>query len=78
MTRPESDLVSGEELARWLGLSDKEVYDLGKAGVLIRVGRAYRLEDSVRRYCEHLRQTARPKTSEQSSLPEFCRPYTSV
>jgi hypothetical protein len=58
MTRPESDLVSGEELARWLGLSGKEVYDLGKAGVLIRVGRAYRLEDSVRRYCEHLRQTA--------------------
>jgi biotin operon repressor len=58
MTRPESDFVSGEELARWLGLSGKEVYDLGKAGVLIRVGRAYRLEDSVRRYCEHLRQTA--------------------
>ena len=57
MTRPESDLVSGEELARWLGLSGKEVYDLGKAGVLIRVGRAYRLEDSVRRYCEHLRRT---------------------
>ena len=53
MTRPESDLVSGEELARWLGLSGKEVYDLGKAGVLIRVGRAYRLEDSVR-----IRQTA--------------------
>ena len=43
MTRPESDLVSGEELARWPGLSGKEVYDLGKAGVLIRVGRAYRL-----------------------------------
>ena len=39
MTRPESDLVSGEELAHWLGLSGKEVYDLGKAGVLIRVGR---------------------------------------
>ena len=57
MTRPESDLVSGEELARWPGLSGKEVYDLGKAGVLIRVGRAYRLEDSVRRYCEHLRRT---------------------
>ena len=58
MTRPESDLVSAEELARWLGLSGKEVYDLGKAGVLIRVGRAYRLADSVRRYCEHLRQPA--------------------
>jgi hypothetical protein len=58
MSRPEPDLVSGEELARWLGLSGKEVYDLGKAGVLVRIGRAYRLEDSVRRYCEHLRRTA--------------------
>jgi hypothetical protein len=40
MTRPEPDLVSGEELARWLWLSGKEVYDLGKAGVLVPVGRA--------------------------------------
>jgi hypothetical protein len=38
MTHPEPDLVSGEELARWLGLSGKEVYGLGKAGVLVRVG----------------------------------------
>jgi hypothetical protein len=58
MTRPEPDLVSGEELARWLGLGGKEVYDLGKAGVLVRVGRAYRLEDSVRLYCEHLPRRA--------------------
>jgi biotin operon repressor len=40
MTRPESNLVSGEELARWLGLSGKEVYDLEKAGIIVRVGRA--------------------------------------
>jgi hypothetical protein len=58
MTHPEPDLVSGEELARWLGLGGKEVYDLGKAGILVRVGRAYRLEQSVRRYCEHLRRVA--------------------
>jgi biotin operon repressor len=58
MTLTESDLVSGEELARWLGLSGKEIYDLAKAGILVRVGRAYRLEQSVRRYCEHLRRKA--------------------
>ena len=56
MTLTESDLVSGEELARWLGLSGKEIYDLVKAGILVRIGRAYRLEQSVRRYCEHLRR----------------------
>jgi biotin operon repressor len=54
----ENDLVSGEEIARWLGLSGKEIYDLAKAGILVRVGRAYRLEESVRRYCDHLRRIA--------------------
>ena len=34
LTLTESDLVSGEELARWLGLSGKEIYDLAKAGIL--------------------------------------------
>jgi hypothetical protein len=53
--RTESDLVSGEELARWLGLSGKQVYDLAKSGILVRAGRAYQLEESVRRYCEYLR-----------------------
>jgi hypothetical protein len=48
--------VSGEELARWLGLSGKEVYDLAKAGILVRAGRSYRLEESVRRYCDYLRR----------------------
>jgi hypothetical protein len=56
MTRTECELVSGEELGRWLGLTGKEVYDLAKAGTLVRVGRAYRLEESVRRYCESLRR----------------------
>jgi hypothetical protein len=45
--------VSGEELARWLGLSE---YDLAKAGILVRVGRSYRQEESVRRYCDYLRR----------------------
>jgi hypothetical protein len=54
----EGDLVSGVELARWLGLSGKQVYDLAKSGVLVRVGRAYQLEESVRRYCDYLRRLA--------------------
>jgi hypothetical protein len=45
MSSTDSDLVCGEELARWLGVSRKEIYDLGKAGILVRVGRAYRLEE---------------------------------
>ena len=48
--------VSGAETARWLGLSGKEVYDLAKADILVRVGRSYRLEESVRRYCDYLRR----------------------
>jgi hypothetical protein len=55
MSHTDVELVSGEEIARWLGLSGKEIYDLGKAGILVRVGRAFRLEESVRRYCQHLR-----------------------
>jgi hypothetical protein len=63
MARTECELVSGEELGRWLGLAGKEVYDLAKAGILVRVGRAYRLEDSVRSYCEHLRCPATTKNA---------------
>jgi hypothetical protein len=64
--RTESDLVSGEELARWLGLSGKQIYDLAKSDILVRVGRAYQLEESVRRYCEHLRRLA----SEPAGMPD--------
>jgi hypothetical protein len=83
MTRPESDLVSGEELARWLGLSGKEVYDLEKAGIIVRVGRAYHLEGSARRYCEHLRRTTATEkvlgaTGGSFSLIEHSRDETSV
>jgi hypothetical protein len=66
MTSTNSDLVSGDELARWLGVSRKEIYDLGKAGILFRVGRAYRLEESVRRYCEHQR---RPRHQQNVIMP---------
>jgi hypothetical protein len=37
-------------------VSPKVIYDLAKAGVVERSpGRLYPLEDSVRRYCDHLR-----------------------
>jgi hypothetical protein len=49
--------VSANTLARCLGVSPKVVYDLAKAGIIERgAGRLYPLEDSVRRYCDHIRQ----------------------
>jgi hypothetical protein len=52
--------VSANTLARCLGVTPKVVYDLAKAGIIERgAGRLYPLEDSVRRYCDHIRrQTA--------------------
>jgi hypothetical protein len=57
--RGESPLaaVSANTLARYLGVTPKEVYDLAKAGIIERgSGRLYPLEDSVRRYCDHIRR----------------------
>ena len=57
MQGTDPDAVSADVLARWLGLSPKEVYDLMRAGVLKRgAGRLFPLEENVRRYVEHLRQ----------------------
>jgi hypothetical protein len=51
--------VSANTLARCLGVSPKVIYDLTKEGVIERSsGRLFQLEDSVRRYCEHLRRQA--------------------
>jgi hypothetical protein len=51
--------VDGNTLARLVGASPKEIYDLAKAGVLKRgAGRLFPLEDAVRRYCEHIRRQA--------------------
>jgi hypothetical protein len=61
------DAVNGQELpavdantlARILGVGAKTVYDLWKAGVLERgTGRLFALEDSTRRYCNHIRRQA--------------------
>jgi hypothetical protein len=59
------DAVNGQELpavdantlARILGVGTKTVYDLWKAGVIERgAGRLFEVEDSVRKYCDHLRR----------------------
>ena len=59
--RPDGELplpaVSANTLARCLGVTPKIVYDLAKAGIIERGrGRLYPLEDSIRRYCDHIRQ----------------------
>ena len=52
-------LATAPVLARWLGISGKSVYDLAKAGVLVRSSRdQFLLEESVRRYCDHIRSIA--------------------
>ena len=49
--------VDANALARCLGVSPKQIYDLAKAGVIERgEGRTFEVEDSVRKYCEHLRR----------------------
>jgi hypothetical protein len=48
--------VDAATLARLLGVSPKEIYDLAKAGIIERgAGRLFELEINVRRYCYHLR-----------------------
>jgi len=47
------DNVSAGVLARWLGVTDKTVRELARCGVVERIGRGhYKLEASVRDYCE--------------------------
>jgi len=55
VSEQELPAVSANTLSRCLGLSPKEIYDLAKADIIERgAGRLFALEDSVRRYCEHL------------------------
>ena len=58
------DAVNGQELpavdantlARLVGASPKEIYDLHRAGVLERgAGKLFELESNVRQYCKHIR-----------------------
>lgn len=67
-TRAGGELVAtGPVLARWLGISGKAVYELAKMGILMRVSRdQFLLEESVRRYCDHIRHVASPHEASQS------------
>lgn len=66
--------VDGNTLARLLGVGPKEIYDLAKAGVIERgAGRTFALEDSVRRYCEHLRRKVDGSPDRISDGPQCCR-----
>ena len=66
MSEPRLPAVDANALARLLGVSPKEVYDLAKAGVIERgAGRLFALEDSVRRYCEWLRGQVDGMASQQ-------------
>jgi hypothetical protein len=50
-------------------VSPKVVYDLTKAGVIEhRTGRMYALEDSVRRYCDHIRRQAAGKPRAENGV----------
>ncbi len=50
-----------------LGVSEKTVRELAKAGIVVRAGRGlYKLEESVNRYCEHVRRTASQRGGEAS------------
>jgi hypothetical protein len=65
---PNGELIAtGTVIARWLGLSGKSVYDLAKSGVLVRLSRdSFLVEESVRRYCDHIRAGLLSKTTERN------------
>ncbi len=53
-------IATAPVLARWLGVNGKAVYDLAKAGVLVRRSRdQFLLEESVRRYCDYIRKLSK-------------------
>jgi hypothetical protein len=57
VSEPSLPAVDSNTLAHILGVPPKTIYDLAKAGVIERgAGRTFALEDSVSRYCEHLRR----------------------
>ena len=68
-----ADLVaSGPVLARWLGISGKAVYDLAKAGILVRISRdQFSLEESVRRIASISGELHRSTTATTSVLFEL-------
>jgi phage terminase Nu1 subunit (DNA packaging protein) len=62
--------VDGPTLARWLGVSGKAVYELAKLGITVRApGGRFDLEQSVRRYCEHIRGIAAQRSAAAAVEP---------
>lgn len=58
-----TDNVSAVELAQWIDLSDKRVFQLAKEGVVVRVGRnRYDLQQSIINYIKYLRAQAQDTT----------------
>ena len=54
--RPHNELGTAAELGELIGISARAVSDLGKRGVAVRAGPGrWRLQESVRRYCDGLR-----------------------
>lgn len=58
--------VSAKDLASIIGVKDRTIRDFADRGLVIRAGRGrYRLVESVRAYCDHLRATASGRGGEQ-------------
>jgi phage terminase Nu1 subunit (DNA packaging protein) len=54
---PDSDSVTATELAEFIGVSPRSVTELGRRGIAVRAGPGrWRLRESVRRYCNDLRE----------------------
>lgn len=64
-----TEFVSVDALADWLGIHKRTVSDLVARGVVVREKRGqYQLQESVRRYCEHMREMAAGRGGEQGVL----------
>lgn len=55
----DSQVVSGQELADLLGVARRSVSEFAERGIIHRIGRnRFSLQQSIRLYCEHLRNVA--------------------
>lgn len=60
--------VSAKDLADIIGVKDRTIRDFADRGLVIRGGRGrYRLIESVRTYCEHIRATASGRGGEDEA-----------
>lgn len=64
------DAVSAEILAKFLGISSTQVSSFARRGVMVRARKGFDLEQSVRSYCQHLREQA---TGRKAMTPDSDR-----